>query len=327
MVQTPAADFPSVDVGVGPGIKRAYPGVLAVTRLTQRGPVFVKYNDKQFKEKKIALIDSNFLSFFSIPLLEGDTKTALTESKSMVITRAFEKKYFGDGDAIGKIITIGNDPIKITGIFEKVPDNSHFHADAFLSMATYVSPSTKQTWSNVGYYTYLLLDKNASPAKMQAGFPELVSKFVVPEIQHDMGVSIAEAQKSVNTFIFYLRPLTDIHLYSATKYEYESNSDIHYIYIFGALAFFILLLACINFTNLSTASSSKRSKEIGIRKVLGSEKINWFPNFLSNPYYSPSWPCFFPLAWFTCYYRILIIFQANTLPLVCFLAFLQLLAN
>ncbi len=275
-----AADFPAVDVAVGEGIKRVYPEVLATTRFTQRGSVFVKYADKQFKEQKIVLADSNFFSFFSIPLVEGDMKTALTEPKTIVVTKDFEQKYFGNSAALGKLITVGVDLVKITGVIDKVPDNSHFHADAFMSMATYVTPGTRQTWSNVGYFTYLLLDKNADPKKLEAGFPQLVAKFVVPEVQHDMGVSLAEAQKSVNSFIFFLQPLTDIHLHSATKYEYEANGYIHYVYIFGALAFFILLLACINFTNLSTASSAKRSKEIGIRKVLGSQKNKLISQFL-----------------------------------------------
>ena len=275
-----AADFPSVDVAVGQGIKNVFPEVLATTRLTNRGPVFVKYDDKQFKEQKIVITDSNFFSFFSIPLAEGNSKTALTEPKTIVITKNLEKKYFGDAPALGKMITVGSDLIKITGVIDKVPDNSHFHADGFMSMVTFVKPSTKQTWSNVGYYTYVQLSKSADAKKLESAFPQLVAKFVVPEMQHDMGVSLAEAQKSVNTFVFFLQPLTDIHLHSATKYEIEANGDIHYVYIFGALAFFILLLACINFTNLSTASSSKRSKEIGIRKVLGSEKNKLVTQFL-----------------------------------------------
>jgi len=275
-----SADYPFVDVAVGQGIKNAFPQVLASTRLTQRGPVFVKYNEKQFKENKIVLIDSNFFQLFSIPLVEGDSKTSLTEPNSIVITKAFEKKYFGDSPALGKELTVGANLVKVTGVIDKVPDNSHFHADAFMSLVTFITPRAKQTWSNVGYYTYLLLDKNADPKKLEAGFPQLVAKFVVPEIQHDMGVNLAEAQKSVNSFLFFLQPITDIHLYSATKYEFEPNGDIHYVYIFGALALFILLLACINFTNLSTASATKRSKEIGIRKVLGSPKNKLISQFL-----------------------------------------------
>jgi putative ABC transport system permease protein len=275
-----AADFPSVDVAVGLGIKNAFPEVLATTRLTQRGPVFVKYNYKNFKENQIVLIDSNFFQMFSIPLVEGDIKTALTEPNTIVVTKAFGEKYFGNSQALGKMLTVGTDLLKVTGVIDKIPGNSHFHADAFISMITYVTPKARQTWSNVGYYTYLLLDKNATPKKLEAGFPQLVAKFVVPEIQHDMGVSLAEAQKSVNSFLFFLQPLTDIHLHSATKYEFEANGDIHYVYIFGALAFFILLLACINFTNLSTASATKRAKEIGIRKVLGSAKNKLISQFL-----------------------------------------------
>jgi len=275
-----AADFPNVDIAVGQGIKNFYPEVLATTRMEKNRPVFVRYNENQYKEEKLALIDSNFLQMFSIPLVEGDSKTALVDPKSIVVTKAFAKKYFGEAPAMGKMLTIGTDLLKVTGVIDKVPDNSHFHADAFISMATQITPNTKQTWSNVGYFTYLLLDKNANVKKLEAGFPQLVSKFVVPEVQHDMGVSLAEAQKSVNSFIFFLEPLTDIHLHSATKYEYEANGDIHYVYIFGALACFILLLACINFTNLSTASATKRAKEIGIRKVLGSEKNKLVSQFL-----------------------------------------------
>jgi len=293
-----AADFPSVDIAVGPGIKSVYPEVLAVTRLSRLGPFFLKYRANRFKEDNIVLIDSNFFQMFSIPVIEGDKKTALAAPKSIVITKAVEKKYFGDSPAIGKTLIVGADAdlLTVTGVIEKIPDNSHFHADAFISMDTYVKPRTTQTWSNVGYYTYLLLDKNADPKKLEAGFPRLVAKFVVPEIKHDMGVSLAEAQKSVNSFIFFLQPLTSIHLHSATKYEFEANGDIHYIYIFGALAIFILLLACINFTNLSTASAAKRAKEIGIRKVLGSAKNMLVSQFLIESFMLTFLAIFFALG-------------------------------
>ena len=275
-------DFPMVDVAVGPGIKNAFPEVLAGTRLENYKPAFIKYGNREFKEEKLAVADSNFFSFFSIPLLEGDTKTALIEPNSIVITRAMETKYFGDEPGLSKMLADGASLYKVTGVIDKIPDNSQFHADAFISMSTLVKPSSPQTWSNIGFFTYILLDKNADPKKLEARLPQLVAKYVVPETQHDMGVSLAEAQKEVNTFLFYLMPLTDIHLHSATKYEFEPNGDIHYVYIFGALAVFILLLAGINFTNLSTASSSKRAKEIGVRKVLGSEKGKLVLQFLTE---------------------------------------------
>jgi len=275
-------DFPSTDVAVGQGVKNAFPEVLDYTRLSNQRPLFIKYQGRQFKEEKLMQADPNFFDMFSIPLLEGNSKTALVEPNSVVITREIEKKYFGDAPGLNKLLSDGHRLYKVTGVIDKVPDNSHFHGDMFMSMVTEVPPTAPQTWSNVGVFTYLLLNKGADPKKLEARFPQLVAEHVVPEIQHDMGVSLAEAQKSVNTFLFYLMPLTDIHLHSATKYEMEPNGDIHYIYIFGALALFILILACINFTNLATASSARRSKEIGIRKVLGSEKDRLVWQFLTE---------------------------------------------
>ncbi|MDB5133490.1 MAG: cell division protein FtsX [Mucilaginibacter sp.] len=286
-------DFPMVDIAVGKGMKDTYPQILASTRLTNR-PMLVSYRDRQFKEQKIAVADSNFLQLFSIPLIHGDNKKALTEPRSIVITSELAKKYFGSESAVGETIKVNNDLMKVTGVINNIPDNSHFHYDAFISMSTF--PQQQQTWSNVGYYTYLLLDKNADPKRLEAQFPQLVAKYVVPEVQHDMGVSIAEAQKAVNTFKFYLIPITDIHLHSATKYDIEANGDIHYVYIFGVLAFFILLLACINFTNLSTASSAKRSKEVGIRKVMGTVKSWLIAQFLTESVMLTSFSMLFALG-------------------------------
>ncbi len=275
------AVYPNVDNAVGEGIKNAFPEVKASTRILAASD-FIKYDNKQFKEEHVAFADSNFLQLFSIPLIKGNAATALVEPNSVVISKAFAKKYFGDENAIGKALVIGlHDAVyKVTGVIDKVPDNSHFHFDAFLSLSTF--HITEGTWSNVGFYTYLLLNKNADPKKLEAKFPQLVAKHVVPEIQHDMGVSLAEAQKSVNTFVFSLQPLTDIHLHSNTKYELEPNGDIQYVYIFSALAIFILLLACVNFTNLSTARAVKRSREVGIRKVLGSVKKQLIFQFLTE---------------------------------------------
>jgi putative ABC transport system permease protein len=275
------AVYPDVDYAVGEGIKNAFPEVRAFTRITQASD-FVKYNDRQFKEDHLGFADSNFLQMFSIPLIEGNEAEALVQPNSVVITKALAKKYFGNDEALGKALAIGirGAVYKVTGIIDKVPDDSHFHFDAFLSLSTF--HITNGTWSNIGLYTYALLNKNADPKQLEAKFPRLVAKYVVPEVQHDMGVSLAEAQKSVNTFIFSLQPLTDIHLYSHTQYELEPNGDIQYVYVFSALAIFILLLACVNFTNLSTARAFKRAREVGIRKVLGSVKKQLVWQFLSE---------------------------------------------
>ncbi|MBA2249029.1 MAG: ABC transporter permease [Chitinophagaceae bacterium] len=275
------AVYPSVDAGVGEGIKNAYPEVKAFARVSTASD-FIKFDDKQFKEEHLAFTDSNFLQLFSIPLIEGDAKNALVQPNSIVISKAMAKKYFGNDEAIGKSLAfVGRQSLyKVTGVFDKVPDNSHFHFDAFISLASLHIKNA--TWSNVGFYTYLLLNKEADPKKLEAKFPQLVAKYVVPEVQHDMGVSLAEAQKTVNTFRFTLQPLSDIHLYGDTKFELEPNGDIEYVYIFSALALFVLLLACVNFTNLSTAGATKRSREVGIRKVLGSLKNQLVLQFLAE---------------------------------------------
>ena len=229
------AVYPNVDFGVGEGMKTAFPEIKYFSRLAPTAD-FVKYEDKQFKESKLAFVDSNFLQMFSIPLLEGNDKAALVQPNSVVISKALAKKYFGDADPVGKPLIIGlrNTLYNVTGVFDKIPGNSHFHFDAFLSLAT--RNITRPTWSNIGAFTYLLLDKNADIKQLQAKFPQLVAKHVVPEIQRDMGVSLAEAQKSVNTFIFSLQPLTGIHLRSQTKYEIEPGGDIQYVYIFSIIA-------------------------------------------------------------------------------------------
>jgi len=277
------AVYPDVDIAVGEGMKNAFPEIKDFTRLSPATD-FVKYDDKQFKEDKLAFADSNFLQMFSIQLIDGSNKDALVQPNSVVISKAFAKKYFGDANPVSKSLIIGvglySALYKVTGVFDKVPNNSHFHFDAFLSMTTW--HRTHPTWSNLGEYTYLLLNKNTDVKKLEAKFPQLVAKYVVPEVQHDMGVSYAEAQKSVNTFIFLLQPLTDIHLYSHTKYEIEPNGDMQYVYIFSVLAIFILLLACVNFTNLSTARAVKRAKEVGVRKVMGSGKLQLIKQFLSE---------------------------------------------
>lgn len=274
-------DFAIVDAAVGQGIRENVPGVKASTRIGGRGSIYVKYENKFFKEERFSIADSNFLAMFSIPLIQGDGRTALVDPNSVVITRQTAQKYFGTASPIGKTLTLqGERDLKVTGVIEKVPENSHFHFDAFISKASY--PSKRETWSNLSFYTYLLLNEGADAKKVEAQFPALVLKYAAPEIQNDMGVTLAEAQKSVNTFRFFLMPIEDIHLHSATKTEMEANGDIHYVYIFSALALFILLLACINFMNLSTASSVKRAKEVGIRKVMGSLKSSLISQFLTE---------------------------------------------
>jgi putative ABC transport system permease protein len=272
-------DYSCVDFGVGPGISNAYPEVVSFTRVSKWFQPYLHYKEAVFKEKNLAVVDFNFLQFFSLPLVSGNDRTALTEPNSIVITKAFAQKYFGSEDPIGKVLNAGSQgELKVTGLIDKVPEQSHFHFDAFLSGSTF--KGRRESWSNIGDFTYLRLSENSNPQELQNKFPGLVMKHVVPEIQQDMGTTLEEAQKAVNTFVFSLQPLSKIHLYSHTSDELAANGDIKYIYIFGALAIFILLLACVNFINLSTATSASRAREVGIRKVMGSVRIQLIYQFL-----------------------------------------------
>jgi putative ABC transport system permease protein len=274
-------DYPHVDIAVADGMKNAFPDIIESTRL--RGPFtdYVKDADASIKEESLVMADSNFLNMFSIGLLEGNADNALTEPNSIVISKSFAKKHFGDDPALGKMLMMRRTGLlKVTGIFSQIPERSHFHAEAIISMTTSPMLTRRQTWSNVGFFSYLLLNEHTDPRKLESKFPSLVDKYVAPEVQEDMGISLADAKKSVTSWKFYLMPLSKIHLFSHTKYEFEPNGDIKNVYIFGTLAVFILLLACINFMNLSTATSAKRAREIGIRKVMGSVKQQLMLQFL-----------------------------------------------
>lgn len=273
--------YSTTDDAIAPGFQGNFPEIIAATRLNSWSNIFVRYNNVQFKEDAVAFCDSNFLQFFSLPFSKGNPATALKEPGCAVISKACAKKYFGEQDPIGQSFVMNNNPdrpFKVTGILGDVPENMHFKFDIYASMPR----RNNGTWSNVGTYTYVKLKAGTDPKKLEAKFPEMVARYVVPEVQHDMGISLAEAQKSVNTFVFYLKPLKDIHLFSSNKDELQANGSIKYIYIFGALALFILILACVNFTNLSTAVSIKRSKEVGIRKVMGSARKQLVGQFLAE---------------------------------------------
>jgi putative ABC transport system permease protein len=274
------SSYPMVDIAVGPGMKAEYPEVETFTRLGHLND-FVQVGTRQFKETDMVYVDSNFFDVFTLPFLEGDVHTALDRPNTLVVTKAFAIKYFGTASALGKTVELSTYGVcTITGVIDKIPDEAHFHYEAFLSWPT--MHYNFHTWTNVGFYTYLRLRPGADAKRLEAHFPELVTKYCVTEISRDMGIPMSEASKTANTFIFSLTPLTDIHLHSNTKYELGANGSQLYVLIFSALALFILLLACANFTNLSTAGAAARSKEVGIRKVMGSLKKQLIAQFLTE---------------------------------------------
>jgi len=264
-------------------LKNDFPQVQDATRILNNGTPKIKYKDKEFKDDKFAYVDPNFFSIFTLPMIEGDVKTALAQPNTVVITQTTAKKYFGKEDALGKSIALADvsQPYKITGVIKDVPANSHFHFDMFASMEG--RPDAKSdSWMGGGFHTYLLLKPGANIQQMETGFPEMVKKYMGPQIQQAMGLSLQQFITKGNSLGFKLQKLTDIHLHSNTNNEFEPGGNASYVYIFAGVALFMLIVACINFINLSTAGASKRAKEVGIRKVIGSGRWQLVKQFLSE---------------------------------------------
>ena len=250
------------------------PEVGSSIRIMPIKKVLVQYGDKGFTEDQIMLADSNFFSFFSFVLLEGNKDEVLRGPNKVVITEDAAKKYFnyqGQGDTapLGKIMLVGTSgrACEVTGIAKNPPSNSHFTFNILESMETW--KGSKDTyWTSNNVYTYYKVKPNADP-HLQPKFDALVDKYVGPEIQQFIGISIDEFRKQGGAYSFKYEKLTDIHLKSTFAEQVSPNGNIQYLYIFGAIGVFIIAIACINFMNLATARSANRAKEVGIRKTVG----------------------------------------------------------
>ncbi len=265
-------------------MKKDFPEIKDATRILSFGTPAIVYNNTAFKDDGFALVDPNFFSLFTLPMIEGDAKTALAQPDGIVITQETAEKYFGKAEPIGKIIEINTDTnrvYKVTGVIKNIPANSHFHFDLLGSMTSWADAKSN-TWLGGSYHTYLLLKPGSDLKKMEARFPDMVAKYMGPQIQQQMGLSLQQFRSKGNTLGFALQPLKDIHLNSNTTTEFEPGGNGTYVYIFGGVAIFMLIVACINFINLSTAGASKRAKEVGVRKVAGSGKLQLIGQFLSE---------------------------------------------
>ncbi len=216
-------------------------------------------------------------------MLEGNPQTALAEPNTVVISRKMADLYFEKEDPIGKVLNFKdwNQSFKVTGVIDKVPENSHFHFDLFGSMTGF-EEARKPSWMQSEFYTYLVLRKGFDYKELEAKLPEVVKKYMGPQIYNAMGVTLDQFLSKGNKIGLFLQPLTDIHLHSDVNFDLEPGGDIRYVYIFGAVALFMLIIACINFINLTTASAAKRAGEVGIRKVVGSFKSQLMGQFLTE---------------------------------------------
>jgi putative ABC transport system permease protein len=274
-----------IDLAVAPSLMgttmvKEIPEVEQYTRIQWHGSLLIKKGNENLREDRVAYGDSTLFDVFTLPMISGDPKTALREPHSLVISEKIAKKYFNDVDPVGKEMII-NDSLnyKITGVIRNIPPQSHFNFDIFV--ATSENPfSRDDNWLSENWNTYILVKKNASITKLNTEINALMDRYVGPELQGVVNMSLDQFKKNGGYVRASLTPLTSIHLHSNKTAELDGNGNIQFVYIFSAIALFILLIACVNFMNLSTARSFNRAKEVGVRKVLGSLRKNLIQQFL-----------------------------------------------
>ena len=260
--QTPTTSGP-----YGPALVNDYPEITNYVRL-HRNELSIKDHRNIFHKHQIIVADNSIFEVFDFHLEGGDLKTALTQPRSMVMTRDNALKYLGTADAVGKSLTVDwsgtQADFQITGILEEIPPNSHVQFDVLVSISSY-PPEELNYWGNNFLYTYVLLREGVSLEEMKKKFPGFLTKYMGADMTKLLG-----PDTDVNdVFQLKLYPLLDIHLYPAQEFEIEPQGRMSSVYLFSAIAFLILTIACINFMNLSTARASKRAREVGIRKTVG----------------------------------------------------------
>jgi len=263
-------------------LKAEYPYVEDATRIKAAGTTHVKKGNGNIVENKVGFVDASIFNVFTLPMISGDPKTALLEPNTVVLTESTAKKYFNTTNAVGKTIVFNDkENFKVTGVINDLPKQSHFNFDFFVSLESFPD-SRSNEWLRSDYNTYVLLKDAKDHSKLAASFPALLQKFSGAQMQSELGMSIAQFEKGGSHFRMNLTALTDIHLTSNRSGELGPNSTTQYVYIFSAIAIFILLTACVNFMNLSTARSSNRAKEVGVRKVMGSSRKHLIFQFLAE---------------------------------------------
>jgi len=263
-------------------LKADFPEIEQVTRFRQRGGNLVKKGDHNIQEDMMVYADPSVFKVFTLPMIDGDPATALKETHSVVINEKTALKYFNTTNAVGKVLTFNDTALyKVTGVMKNIPKQSHFDFDFFISMSS-LNESKDDSWFSNNFDTYILFRPDADINRFTAKLPEFVKKHAEPQLQSILHMNFATLEKGGNYFRFSPFPLKKIHLESTAKYDLGTKGDIKIVYIFSAIAIFILLIACVNFMNLSTARSSNRAKEVGVRKVLGSPRKYLIAQFLTE---------------------------------------------
>lgn len=259
---------------LGPQLKADYSEVEEYVRFIPNGRTQLEHKDRVFFEEDVFLVDTTVNDVFTFNFIRGEAATALKEPMSIVLSKTTADRIFGSNDPMGEVLeTSSGRAYTVTGIYEDMPRHSHLIANAMISSNSIPSLNDPNSanWGGFGIYNYVLLREGIAPAAFAAKLPEVIEKYVAV-IFDEMNIKVR----------YELIGLTDIHLKSDFEGEPEPTGEIGFLYIFGAVALFILLIACINYMNLATARATKRATEVGVRKVLGSERKQLIAQFLSE---------------------------------------------
>lgn len=267
---------------LGATIAEETPGVIQTTRTNNLGELVVRHEAQSYTERNVIFADSNFFDFFGYELLEGDPETVLKGPNKTVITPSIASKYFGSRNPIGMTFEVGTQRTlyEVTGLIAEPKNNSHLNFNVVLSYST--NPfSRNETWLSNSINTYMQIHPESNPEVVEAALDELVIKYAGAEIEQFMGVTIEQMREAGNKYGYFATPLLDLHLNAADiDNSFEPAGDITYIYIFSIIGVFLIIIACVNFMNLSTASAAGRAKEVGLRKTLGGERGEMIRQFL-----------------------------------------------
>jgi putative ABC transport system permease protein len=261
-----------------------FPEVEATVHFRNRGSYLVKRTDENIKEPNTMWASKDFFKIFQVPLIAGNPATALAEPNAVAISKTLADKLFPGENAMGQTLILDNQiTAKVNAIYQDLPSQTHFHFNLLISLEG-DKESTDNRWYSNNFQTYFLLRKDADPKKLESKLPQLIIDRAMPQLKEILGpdFSIEKFKASGNKLEYFVQPLNDIHLLSNYTGEFEPNFDVTYIYLFAAIAAFILIIACINFMNLSTARSANRAKEVGIRKVMGSFRSHLMRQFLTE---------------------------------------------